>query len=149
MAVISLPELKVCRTLEQLTHTFRLTNTRHFNHQSTFLSFEFLNVWLYYTILVDTVCHNVVRVIDSGSDLVTKSFLHFCIGTLCAHLAFKLLCSEHFSKFMTWSNLVISINEECYEVFLTTHLFLFCLSHSLLESGILLVISQCFHNIWY
>ena len=60
LVVISLPELKVSRTLEELTHTLWLTNTRHFNHESTFLTFQLLDIWLYNTILVDTVCYDIV-----------------------------------------------------------------------------------------
>ena len=60
LAVVCLPEFKVCTTLEELAHTLRLTNTRHFHHDAAFLAFELLDVRLYDTKLVDTVANDVV-----------------------------------------------------------------------------------------
>ena len=57
--IVCLPELQVCTTLKQLTHTLRLTDTRHFNHDTSLLSLELLDVGLNDAELVDTSADNV------------------------------------------------------------------------------------------
>ena len=96
IGVEGLPELKVCATLQQLTHTLGLTNTRHFYHDTSLLAFQLLNVGLHYAKLVDTCTHHVKRVVDSGLSLSAQGFLYLAVGALRAHLALHLLCSEYF-----------------------------------------------------
>ena len=57
--VVSLPELQVGATLQQLAHTLGLLHTRHFHHDAASLTFQLLDVGLYYAELVDTVAHYV------------------------------------------------------------------------------------------
>ena len=59
LSIVCLPEFEVCATLKELTHTLWLADTRHFNHDTAFLTFELLDVWLYNTELVDTSTNNV------------------------------------------------------------------------------------------
>ena len=59
LSIVCLPEFEVCATLKELTHTLWLADTRHFYHDTAFLTFELLDVWLYNTELVDTSTNNV------------------------------------------------------------------------------------------
>ena len=59
LSIVCLPEFEVCATLKELTHTLWLADTRHFYHDTTFLTFELLDVRLYNTELVDTSTNNV------------------------------------------------------------------------------------------
>ena len=124
VAVVCLPEFKVGTTLEQFADTLRLTDTRHFDHDAAFLSFQFLDVGLYHTKLVDTVAHHVVRVVDGRLYLFSECLLHLAVRALCAHLAFELLCGEHRGEGLAGSVLVIILDEERDEITLTC-LFLF------------------------
>ena len=98
LVVVGLPELQVCRTLQQLTHTLRLADTRHLDHQSSFLAFQLLDVGLYDTELVDTVAYNIVGVLDGCCHLLAEHTLHFLVGALCAYLALQLLSGEDSSQ---------------------------------------------------
>ncbi len=76
LCVVCLPELKVCRTLEELAYTLWLTYARHLHHQTAFLALEALDVRLYHAELVDTVAHYVVRVVDGVAHLGAEGSLH-------------------------------------------------------------------------
>ena len=59
VGIVSFPELEVSRTLEELTHTLRLTDTRHLHGDTSLSALHLLDVGLYDTKLVDTRCHNI------------------------------------------------------------------------------------------
>jgi len=112
LRVVCLPELKVSTTLEHLTHTLWLADTWHFYHDTALLTFQFLDVRLNNTELIDTGADNVERVVDGILYRSADSLLYLCVAALRRNLTLQLLGSEHFSEFMTWCALVISVNEK-------------------------------------
>ena len=122
-SIISLPELKICTTLEELTHTLRLFDTRHFNHDTTCLTFKFLDIWLNNTKLINTSTNHIERVVYRRLNFRTKNFLYFRIRTLRRNLTLQLLSSKDFSQAMSWRILMIILNEERDKITLTSFLF--------------------------
>ena len=64
LSVVGLPELQVGATLQQLTHTLRLADTRHLDHDAALSTLHFLDVGLYDTELVDTCSDDIEGVVD-------------------------------------------------------------------------------------
>ncbi len=147
LRVISLPEFQVRTTLQELADTFRLTDTRHFHHDTTSLSFQFLDIRLNDTKLVDTSTYYVERVIDSCLHFLTQSFLHFSVSTLRRNLPLQLLRSEYFRQLMPRGILVISVNEMGNEI--TSFCFFRCpsLGHRLGKAHVGLMVSQGLHHV--
>ena len=119
LIVVCLPELEVCATLQELTHTLRFADTRHLNHDAAFLSFELLDVRLNYSELVDTVAHNVERVVDGRLHFLAQHLLNFTVRALSAYLALKLLCCKHCREASAVGVLLVGVDEKGYKVALT------------------------------
>ena len=98
LVVICLPELQVGTTLQELTHTLWFTNTRHLHHDTSLLSFQFLDVWLNNSELINTVAYHIEGIVNSSLYLFAQHTLHLVVRTLCAHFALQLLCSEDCCK---------------------------------------------------
>ena len=82
-SVECLPELEVCRALEELTHSLWLTYTRHLDHDTSLLSLKLLYVRLYDAELVDTVTYDIERVVDSRLYLCSQGCLDLLVRALC------------------------------------------------------------------
>src|SRR5574344_555123 len=121
--IISFPELKICTTLEELTHTLRLFDTRHFNHDTTCLTFKFLDIWLNNAKLINTSTNDIKRVIYRRLNFRMKDLLYFRIRTLWRNLTLQLLSSKDFSEMMSRCILMIILNEERNEIALASFLF--------------------------
>ena len=79
LGVLGLPELEVCATLEELTHTLRLLDTGHLHHDASLCALDALDVGLDNTELVDTCAYNVEGVVDGRAYLATEHLLHFAV----------------------------------------------------------------------
>ena len=147
LGVVGLPELQVGTTLQELTHTLGLLDTRHLNHDTTFLAFELLDVGLNDAELVDTRTHDVERVVDGSLHFLAEHFLHVGIRTGGAHLALELLCGEDLGQVASGSVLVESVDEEIDKLTLSVLLSLAGLSNRLGESGVGLVVGERLDNV--
>ena len=76
-SIVGFPEFEVRTTLQKLTHALGFFDTWHLNHNAAGLSFEFLDVGLYDTKLVNTGANNVERVVNGSLNFLTKHFLYF------------------------------------------------------------------------
>ena len=149
LVVVGLPELQVGATLQQLAHTLRLADTRHFDHQSAFLSLELLDVGLHDAKLVDTVADHVVGVVDGGGHFCAQGALHLLIRTLRAHLALELLGGEDLGQAVARCVLVVSVDEERDEVALARLLLLLGLLERLHIGRVGLVVSEHIDDVGY
>ena len=148
LSVVGLPEFEVGRALQQLTHTLRLADTRHFHHDTTVLTFEFLDVGLNDTELVDTGANHVERVVDGVLHFFAQHFLDFLVGALRRHLALQLLRGEDFSQTTLAGIVLPSLDEERNEVVLTAFLLGLRLVHRFHEGGVGLVVGQHVDYVW-
>ena len=144
MRIESLPKLKISRSLQQLTYTFRLTNTRHFYHDTPFLTFQFLDIRLNNTEFIDTGTYHIKRVIDGRLHLFTQYTFYLRVSTLRRNLALQLLCCKQFGQLMTRCILMIILDEKRNKVALTFFFFRLSLLQRLHESSTRLMIGQCF-----
>ena len=147
LGVVGLPEFKVGRALQQLTHTLRLANTRHFHHDTAVLTFEFLDVGLHHAELVDTRANHVERVVDGRLYLGAQCALHFLVGALRRNLALQLLRGKNLGQTAVASVVFPSLDEERDEVVLAGFLFGLRLVHGFLKGGVGLVVGQHFYDI--
>ncbi len=115
--------------MEELTHTLRLTDTRHLDHYTAGTAFHFLDIGLNNTELIDTVTHNVKRIVYGRFHFGTQGTLHFGVCALGANLAFHLLCSEDLRQTVAGSILLVVLDEQRDEVVLTRLFLLLRLLH--------------------
>ena len=149
LRIVSLPELQIGTTLQQLTNTLGLLDTRHFHHDTSTLSFELLDIWLYNAKLINTVADYIERVVNSRLNFCTQGTLHLGVGTASAHLALHLLSSKDGSQGTTIGVLLPILDKQGDEITLTGFLFLLSLFHRLLVGSICLVVSQYIDYIGY
>ena len=146
-SIESLPEFEVGTTLQQFTHTLWLTNTRHFHHDATLLSLQFLDVRLNNTKLVDTRAHNVERVVNGRLGFFAQCFLYLGVGALWVHLTLQLLRGKDFSQSVAWCILLVRFNKERDKIFLAGFFLCSCLFHRFHEGGICFVVSEHFYYV--
>ena len=111
------------------------------------MAFQFLDVGLNHTELVDTRAHDVERVVNGSLYFLAKHFLHVGIAAGGAHLALELLCGEDLSQAAPGSVLVESFDEEIDKLTLSVLLGLAGLGYRLSESGVCLMIGECLDHI--
>ena len=141
-SVVCLPEFEVGRALQQFAHTLRLTYAWHLHHDTSVLSFEFLDVRLYYAVFVDTVSYDIERVVDGRLHLCSQCGLNLGVSALCRNFSLELLCSEDFRESVSGCILLVCLDKERDEVALTCLFFFLRLCHRLSVCRIRLVVGK-------
>ena len=146
-SIIGLPELQVSRTLQELTHALRLTDTRHFDHDAAVLTFELLDVGLHNAELIDTGADHVERVVDSRLHLSAQGLLDLLVVALRRNLALQLLCGEDLGEMTVGGVLVECLDEQRDEVVLAGFFLSLGFLHRLHEISVFLVIGEHVNDI--
>ena len=131
--LISLPELKVGRTLKKFLHTFGLLHARQLDKNTAGL-LETLDVGGNYTETVDTVTEHVERVRKSRLHLALDDRNNFSIAGALGNLLLELIGAEDVSQLSSWVDLLVVGSESIDKV--VTALYFTCI----------LSISQCLHE---
>ena len=118
LGVESFPKLKISRTLQELSHTFRFFDTRKFHHDTSHLTFQSLNIGLNHTKAVDTGTQYIIRVIDSSFDFFTQHLFYISIRAAGIYFVFQLLSSEQFCQLSLWSFFLILSDKQSNKVIL-------------------------------
>ena len=140
--LISLPELKVGRTLKKFLHTFGLLHARQLDKNAASL-LETLDVRSNYTETVDTVTEHIERVGKSRLHLALDDRYNLSIAGALGDLLLELIGAEDVGQLSSWVDLLVVGSESIDKV--VTALYLTCIlsfSQCLHESGVLGVLSS-------
>ena len=131
--LIRLKELKISRTLEELTYTFGLFYARELDKNTTRLV-ELLDIRLNHTKAVDTRTEHIKRVGNSAFYFFADHLLYLCVGRVERHLVFQFKRREHRCKLCVRVNFFVRLYEERDEISLAVFLLFFGSSHGFGEN---------------
>ena len=109
LTIVGCPELQRCSTLQELTNTLRLLNTRELN-QDTVRVWKTLDIWLNNTEVVDTAADDVERSCESVVSLLLQHLNNLVI----AHTRLDILAIRRDEKVSEWlavRSLCISLSQ--------------------------------------
>ncbi len=147
ISIVSLPELQVCGTLQKLTHTLRLTDTRHLYRDTTLGTLHLLDIGLNHAKLVDTRANHIERVVDGSGHLRANDLLHLAVSAGRRDFALQLSSGKHLGKLVARGILVVSVDEKGDEVALCGLQLLASLIHGTGKGDVGLVIGKILHHV--
>ena len=149
IGIVGLPELQVGTSLQELTYTLGLLHARHLHHDTSFLSFESLDVGLYHTEAVNTGTKHVVGVVDGTFYLCAEYALHLLVVALGGHLVTQLLCGKDFCQRLPWCQGLVVLHKQGNEITLAVGSLFCCLLYGTAEVFVahLLVVGQSHDDI--